>query len=228
MSKEKALAIQREMTPAIWQMISGIVEATSRGQMEKVVTAQKMLFCYENDLPLNLAVNGGLYVVKNRLEVEGNVIRAQLRRHPEYDYRIDKLDNTGCTMTITRSGTDVGTVSFNQDDAKLAGLLKGKENWEKYPADMYLNRATSRAYKRFAPDIFYNAVYVRGEMNEQDDPFIVDADGEIMPTIQELIDLYGNDAVLEAMQKAGDEIGNIVTYLESNHEIQTIGNDSQN
>jgi hypothetical protein len=206
MSKEKALAIQREMTPAIWQMISGIVEATSRGQMEKVVTAQKMLFCYE---------------------IEGNVIRAQLRRHPEYDYRIDKLDNTGCTMTITRSGTDVGTVSFNQDDAKLAGLLKGKVNWEKYPADMYLNRATSRAYKRFAPDIFYNAVYVRGEMNEQDDPFIVDVDGEIMPTIQELIDLYGNDAVLEAMQKAGDEVGNIVTYLESNHEIQTIGNDSQ-
>lgn len=221
MSEERSLTIQREITPAIWNMLSAITESTSRGQIEKVQIAQKMLFCYENKLPLNLAFNGGLYIVNNRVEVEGNVIRAQLRRHPEYDYFIKELDEKGCTIEIGRldsdgSMTTVGEVTFDESDAKRAGLL-GKDNWQKFPADMYFNRATSRAYKRFAPDIFYNSVYVRGEIQGNDElPSANIVEAEIVPTMQELIEAWGHDLVLGAINKVGDDPLDIQKWLNKN------------
>ena len=172
---------KQQLTPANWSMINSIVQATATNKLEQAKIAQKMLFAFENGLPLNLAFNGGLYNVSGRVEVEGNVIRAQIRKHPHYDYQIIELTEKGCTLAITYDGNEIGRATFGEEDAKRAGLLKGKDNWEKYPADMYLNRSTSRAYKRFCPDIFFTPVYVRGEIEGTDfvDDFV---EGEVTIT----------------------------------------------
>jgi len=189
---------QQELTPATWGMINSIVTATATNKLEQAKIAQKMLFAFENGLPLNLAFNGGLYNVNNRVEVEGNVIRAQIRKHPNYDYQIIELNEKGCTLAITLNGNEIGRASFGEEDAKRAGLLKGKDNWEKYPADMYLNRATSRAYKRFCPDIFFTPVYVHGEIEGTD--FV---EGEIVEyeprlTLNDLVGRFSPDDILKA------------------------------
>lgn len=210
---------QQELTPATWGMINSIVTATATNKLEQAKIAQKMLFAFENGLPLNLAFNGGLYNVNNRVEVEGNVIRAQIRKHPNYDYQIIELNEKGCTLAITFNGDEIGRASFGEEDAKRAGLLKGKDNWEKYPADMYLNRATSRAYKRFCPDIFFTPVYVHGEIEGTD--FI---DGEIVEsepqtTLNDLVNRFSPDDILTAnngrMPSTQAEIDAVMTELEN-------------
>ena len=95
------LTIQREMNPANWQMLESIALTTAgQSQLERAKIAKHLLFCFENDLPLSLAVNGGLYTVNNRVEVEGTVIRAQIRKHPNYDYVIETLTDKSCIMVI--------------------------------------------------------------------------------------------------------------------------------
>ena len=223
MTNELMIQEKQQLTPANWSMINSIVMATATNKLEQAKIAQKMLFAFENGLPLNLAFNGGLYNVSGRVEVEGNVIRAQIRKHPHYDYQIIELTEKGCTLAITYDGNEIGRATFGEEDAKRAGLLKGKDNWEKYPADMYLNRSTSRAYKRFCPDIFFTPVYVRGEIEGTDfvDDFV---EGEVtitspQTTLNDLVTRFAPDAILNAnngrMPSTQAEIDAVKVKLES-------------
>jgi len=236
------LTTQREMNPANWDMIRAISETVEpRAVTERAKIAKHLLFCFENDLPLSLAVNGGLYTVNGRVEVEGTVIRAQIRKHPDYDYHIEKLTDKECIITILGKTelleydenknfvkkldvvkmVEIGKASFTWDDVKAAGL-QDKENYKKYPIDMLLNRATSRAYKRFCPDIFMQSVYVSGEMSNQSEVVTIDQDtGEISPTWESLIAKYDPDNVLEASSKTNGSIEEMVVYLEKNYEPKT-------
>lgn len=221
MTNELMIQEKQQLTPANWSMISSIVEATATNKLEQAKIAQKMLFAFENGLPLNLAFNGGLYNVSGRVEVEGNVIRAQIRKHPHYDYQIIELSEKGCTLAITLNDKEIGRATFGEEDAKRAGLLKGKDNWEKYPADMYLNRATSRAYKRFCPDIFFTPVYVRGEIEGTDfepelDTVIIE---QPQTTLNDLVNRFSPDDILAAndgrMPSTQAEINAVMVELEN-------------
>lgn len=206
MSDEKALApYQRnELTPAVLDMFMQLDQAAYKSRRFGVTegeTAIKLLFCYETGLPLS-AANTGLYVVNGRMEAMGNIIAAQIRRHPDYDYRIVSLNDAGCTIEILRHGEPVGQVTFDESHAQRAGLM-GKDNYQKYPDDMFFNRAISKAYKRFAPDIFSMPVYVRGEISG--DPWEI-VDAEPVPvdpedpavTMDDLLAEFGAEAIITA------------------------------
>lgn len=208
--QNKDFVQQQAITPAIWQMLSEIAQSSTVSQVERTKIIKKMLFCFENQLPLSVAVNGGLYVVGDRLEAEGTVIRAQIRKHPHYDYRIDRLDDKGCTMTALCDGEEIGSVTFDESDAKKADLL-GKDGYKKYPTDLYLGRATSRLFKRLLPDIFFHSVYVRGEVSN-DEPMIIN-----QTTVQSLTDTYGHEKVLEAASACGGDIDAMVEYLQGDN-----------
>lgn len=220
------LTVRREINPANWDLIKSIAETTAIAKSEQSKIAKHLLFCFENDLPLSLAVNGGLYTVNGRVEVEGTVIRAQIRKHPDYDYVIVKLDEMECIIEIGKrekietgplniryETNTIGQVSFTIEDAKQAGLIKPDSAWSKYPTDMLLNRATSRAYKRFCPDIFMQSIYVRGEIGSDPAIVTVDADGVILPTIQEMIADKGHDIVLEAMNATDGSQQAVYEYI---------------
>jgi len=206
--------VKQEMTPAVWGMLKDIAETTAIAKSEQSKIAKHLLFCLENELPLSLAVNGGLYTVNNRVEVEGTVIRAQIRKHPDYDYVITRLDDKGAELAIMFGSEELGRASFTYEDAKQADLL-GKDNYKKFPTDMYLNRATSRAYKRFCPDIFMQSVYVRGEIQGHDADVI---EGQTVPSMSDLIDQCGHDKVLQAANETGGEISAMIEWLEANND----------
>ena len=182
--------------------------------------AMKFVFCWENGLALS-AANTGIYVVNGRIAAQGNIIAAQIRRHPAYDYRIKAVDDKGCTIAILRHDQEKGwftegEASFTEADAKRAGLLD-KDNYQGYPSDMYFNRALTRAMRRYAPDVFSQPVYTPEEAGAR-----VNADGDVIeadwsqvvepaqaeptpvqvtataPSLTELVATYGPEAVMTA------------------------------
>lgn len=65
-------------------------------------------------------------------------------------YHVLEEGDKGAKIRFKRG--DVEYVStFTEDDAKAAGLL-GKDNWKKYPRDMYFWRAAAKGVRRVAPD----------------------------------------------------------------------------
>jgi len=198
-----ALTIRQELSPSIWEMFLQIDQATYESRKFKTTrgeTAIKLIFCLENGLPLS-AANTGLYIVNGRLGIMGNIIASKIRMHPDYDYRIDKLTDKGCTITILRDNiVEIGQVTFDESMAKRADLLS-KTNWECYPEDMYFNRAISRAYKLHCPDIFSQPVYVPEEL---DGTNAIDGEWSVFPTqyeeptLDDLLQLYSAEAIMTA------------------------------
>lgn len=185
---------RQELSPAIWRMFLEIDQATYSSRRFGVTqgeTAIKLIFCLENSLPLS-AANTGLYIVNGRLGVQGNVIAAKLRQHPRYDYEIVSLSDTGCTIGIFRDDQEIGQATFDQEDAKRAGLL-GKDNWQGYPEEMYFNRTISKAYKLLAPDLFMSPVYVAEEI--MDITPVTQYDGA---TLENLLAIYSPEQILDA------------------------------
>jgi hypothetical protein len=218
MESNKAL-VTRQLTPDAWQMLSEIAQTMYESRIfgvSKGEAAIRLLFCFENRLPLT-AANNGLYVVNNRLAAQSNIIAAQIRRSASYDYRIKKLDEKGCTIEILRRGDDgkmavAGEASFTEGEAQVAGLLS-KDNWKNYKTDMFFSRAISRAQRRFAPDIFNQPVYTPDELGESiPEGDTIEAQWQAAPTpaptpaieapkgivLDDLVQRFGAEAVLVA------------------------------
>lgn len=231
-----------QINPAAWAMIDAIAlsafESRKVGVSTRGEAAIKFLFCYENGLALSTA-NTGLYIVNGRIAAQGNIIAAQIRRHPDYDYRIATLDDHGCTVEILRRMEGAwrveGQASFTEADAKRAGLAS-KDNYQSYPSDMFFNRALARAQRRYAPDVFSQPVYAPDEMGlrTNDDGDVIEgtwvtvaeshapAPTVIEPgktTLSDIVDKYGADAVMAAngglIPGTDDEVAAIAAKLEA-------------
>lgn len=173
--------VTRELTPSAWSMLEAIARAAHESRKVGVSSqgeaAIKFLFCYENGLPLS-AANTGLYIVNGRIAAQSNIIAAQLRKHPSYDYRIKSINDKGCTVEILRRVDGEwrveGEASFTDADAKRADL-DSKDNYKGYPSDMFFNRALARAQRRYAPDVFSQTVYTPEELGAK-----VDGEGQVI------------------------------------------------
>lgn len=106
----------------------------------------------------------GIYIVKGRITLSANLMAAQIKRSGKYDYRITRMDDTGCVITFYQAGQPIGESAFDEADAKAAGLLNG-DNWKKFPRNMYFARAMSNGAKWYTPDVFSGAVYTRDELD---------------------------------------------------------------
>lgn len=219
MVQTNALAVVPQLTPQVWNMIEAIAnvsfESRKFGVTSRGEAALKFLFCYENGLALS-AANTGLYIVNGKIAAQGNIIAAQIRKHPTYDYRIKSINDKGCTVEILRlvdgAWRTEGEASFTEEDAKRAGLLS-KENYQSYPSDLYFNRALARAQKRFAPDAFGQPVYTPEELGlkADDENGIVEGTWTVVPSaptaetpkqagisLDALLTQYGAEAIMAA------------------------------
>lgn len=91
-----------------------------------------------------------VYVVKGRPSLSAEGMRS-LILDAGHELEID-ADATKATVRARRQGTDRWVeVSFTIEQAKKAKL--GGANWDAYPEDMLVARATSRLAKRYFPDV---------------------------------------------------------------------------
>lgn len=120
-------------------------------------------------------------VVDGRLTLRAHAMAGLIKRSGRYDYKVLKADADGAEIEffrLTYDGTpegahnpkrdSVGVARFGPNDAKRAGL-NGKQNFQKYPAQMYYARAMSTGARWFCPDVFHGAVYAEGEVGEISD-----------------------------------------------------------
>lgn len=239
MNENTSLIVQPQIAPDIWNMLERIgltVHASHRFSVaSQHEAAIKLLFCWENGLALS-AANTGLYIVNGRMAVQSNIIAAQLRRHPDYDYKVTKLDNDGCTIQILRRHDGKweveGEASFTKEDAKLAEM-DGKGTYKAYPSDMFFARAISRAQRRYAPDLFGGPVYTPDELNAGDvveatwqpvveqpapQPASQPVQIEAKISLNDLVTRYGAEAIMQAndgvIPGTDEEVAKVAAKLE--------------
>jgi len=105
-----------------------------------------------------------IYIVEGKPSYSSNLVAAQIKRHPRYDYRIKTLDDEGCTIQFFQEGKMIGEAGFSKADAQRAGLLN-KFNWKTYPRNMYFSRALTNGARWYCPDVFIAPVYTPEELN---------------------------------------------------------------
>ena len=114
----------------------------------------------------------GVNIIQNKPVLAANLMAAAVKRQGKYNYRVIELTDTGCELAFFEAGQEVGRSKFDKADAEKAGLLQ-KDNWKKYPRNMYFARAISNGQKWYAPDVFNGAtVYTPDELGA-----VVDEEG---------------------------------------------------
>jgi protein-disulfide isomerase-like protein with CxxC motif len=97
-----------------------------------------------------------LTTIQNVAFIEGKAVvdatmQRALAKRAGYELTIT-VDPTSAAVTVVQRGRALGTATYTLGDADKAGLL-GKQNWKRNPEDMLVARATTRAIRRFAPDV---------------------------------------------------------------------------
>lgn len=115
----------------------------------------------------------GINIINGNAEMSANLMAAKVKSHPKYDYRVKEWETDHCIIDFyeipypgaPRKDWDLlGPSSFNEEDAKRAGLTGG--NWAKFARNMMFARAMSNGVRIYTPDVFYGApVYVEGEIS---------------------------------------------------------------
>jgi len=104
--------------------------------------------------PLQSMMN--LYIVKNRVVPNAQIISALIKKSKTYDYKILKLDNEECSIEFFKrdeknAENSLGISSFTVKDAARAGVINGT-NWKGYPRNMLYARAITNGARWFCPD----------------------------------------------------------------------------
>lgn len=112
----------------------------------------------------------GIDIIQGQPRLAASAIATVIKRSKKYDYRVPTWDNTGCTVAVYEiddkgKKEKIGEYRFDEDDARVAGLI-GKDNWRKYPKNMYFARAISGAARTYCPDVFVGSVYSEDELDD--------------------------------------------------------------
>lgn len=109
----------------------------------------------------------GIYIVKGRVTLSANLMASQIKRSGRYNYRVARLDDTGCEIVFFEGQVEIGRSSFTADDAKAAGLWNSSDPWKKTPRNMLFARAISNGAKWYTPDVFSGPVYTPDELTSE-------------------------------------------------------------
>lgn len=124
----------------------------------------------------------GIHIIQGKVALGSNILAAAIKRSGRYNYLVQKLDNDGCTIEFYENGKAIGKSEFTKADAQSAGVL-GKDNWKKFPRNMYFSRALSNGQKWFCPDVGNGApLYTPEELGAE-------IDGETGEIIEMPIDI---------------------------------------
>lgn len=147
----------------------------------------------------------GINIIQGKAEMSANLMAAQVKKHPQYDYRVDSLTSDGCTISfyeiVDGKRDKLGESSFTREDANRAGLNGG--NWTKFPRNMFFARAMSNGVRLHCPDVFYGApVYVEGEIGgDADNEARTIVEAAEKPTAVEGEIVQADDPIIEEIEQ---------------------------
>lgn len=110
----------------------------------------------------------GIYMVNGKLALQASVMSSLIKRSSKYDYTVDALDETQCSIIFYNTEKEedrvLGTSTFTFKDAAKAGLVN-KDNWKSYPKNMLFARALSNGARWHCPDVICGW-YTKEEMED--------------------------------------------------------------
>lgn len=175
-----AVSVDVEELKAMGRLLaaSGYFERSGNADQAVAQMCTKILAGRELGFGPFAAVNG-IWIVKGKPTVGGNLMASAVKSSGRYDYRIRKMDATACEIeffeVVGGKRESLGMSSFTAEDARKAGT----QNMDKFPRNMLFNRAMSNGVRWYCPDVFSgNAVYVPEELGAE-----VDADGNVVTVV---------------------------------------------
>lgn len=119
----------------------------------------------------------GIHIIEGKPTLSANLLAAQVKRHPAYDYIPREVTNQGARIEFFQNGEPIGKSEFTMADAQKAGIAN-KQNFKRYPKAMMFARALSQGVRWFCPDVTAGSpAYVPEELGAE-----VDEGGEPLPS----------------------------------------------
>ena len=208
-------AATRELTPAIWRMIETMAPVLHKAHLFSVTSPEQaaaiMLKGYECGFSMTAAFDF-IQVISGKPSVSPRGCMALLFGSPLIKnieiHRLvgdSKMTFAGYECTMERSNGFKYTAKFTMADAQQAGLVKKDSGWEKYPENMCLWRAVGFAADVVAPDVtagmttLMKAPEMYGvSLTEGGDVIDVPSTTVTLDPLQELINQYGAEAIMQA------------------------------
>ena len=142
-----------------------------------------------------------IQIIEGKPELSANLQASMVRRYvgpdgERYDFQRKQHTNDVCELVFLirergEAWRERGPSSFSMQDATLAGLVRAKSPWEKYPRNMLFARAMSNGVAWFCPEVtggtrVYSPGEIGGAVDVPDGPEIhdvevVDAEAVVTP-----------------------------------------------
>lgn len=126
-----------------------------------------------------------LHVIHGKVSMEATEMRARAMAHEDCEFfRVTDVTSTSATVELARKSWPSGVIEaviVNIEDAKRAkwgmrgGSWDSSSSWVKTPDDMLVARATSKAARRYFPELF-SGVYETSEIRD-----IVEVEATVIP-----------------------------------------------
>ncbi len=175
MTTENLPSIQQNNFPTMQEMsmIGTIAKHAQVSGLYPGIGSESKIFmilmaAHELGIQPLVALNGGLYIVKGKVEISARMMNSKIR---QAGHLLEiETHQKKCIIKAKRTDTnEEHTEEFTWEMAERAGLTGG-DNWKKYSEDMLFARCMSRIARRLFPDVISTA-YVEGEIggpvNEQ-------------------------------------------------------------
>ncbi len=163
---EKALVVQQEMTMAETNSLAESMFKSGWFDVKDVHQALVKIWAGREFSVGPVAAMRGIFIDHGHISLMANLMAAVIKKTGKYDYRVVKLDDTGCELVFSQNGQPIGNSIFTLEDAKKADLM-GKDTYKKYPRNLFFARALSNGAKWYCPDAFGGQTpYVPEEMGE--------------------------------------------------------------
>ena len=219
-----AIVPQREITPALWQMISEMAPVMYKSRLFGVSSVEAATAIMLKGYELGLSITASfelVQVVQGKPGLSPRGAMALLHNSPKIKkIVVTRMTNGGgqyyghkCYMQ--RDNGFEYEVQFGLNDAQRAGIIKPGSAWENYPENMCLWRAVGFCADVVAPDITAGMTSIM-KMPEQfgvalsSEGDIIDAAPQpetsltpapvmnVVISLTDLVDKYGAEAVLVA------------------------------
>lgn len=111
----------------------------------------------------------GVYITpKGQIGLSAVTMGAMVKSSGKYTYMIDKLDDTGCSISFYKISGDqekpLGVSTFTDKDAVKCGLVN-KDTYKSYPRNMLMCRALANGCRWFCPEAI-SGVYAIEELDD--------------------------------------------------------------
>jgi hypothetical protein len=164
---------------------------------------------YIAELGLTPMAAAELSLIKGRLYVGAQLLRALAIRAGYRVYRVESSDVTCTARLVDHSSDVVGEATYTIEQAKTAGIIRPGSPWTTHPARMLWARASKNVIVDFAPEVALG-FSLDDELHEINpgievlEPYQVDEDIPFGDPLEE-DDTEAELATLEALQEMADE-----------------------